>query len=405
MELRKWWEDKLGATRVAGAEIVLQGGALSLSYAVVEKKGSKLGITVSGSAGSLEGLDVLCGMPACISISGKGIIHKRVSCNEDKDTAVLLHKVLPNAMPGDFYVQHTQPLNGHAIVSVARKAMIDELLGGFGKNKMEVVACSFGPFGIGSILPAMNLNETVAEELRLPGHTITIVDGQVENYVPADNNESITYIKVGDDDINASLIVAFSAAAGYFTGNELSAGIDSVSEQAEEYRQKKIFRLAGAGLLIFLFALLLGNYLVFDHYWTKKQELEAKVSSSQGALQEYEKLKMEYDEKMKFLYGSGLLDASRSSFYADRIAADIPAGIQLTEMSINPRVKQAGDENSMIFETKLVHIQGSCRQSSELNEWIKAIRKKEWVSNVELINYKQGKPDPAGEFIIDIKVK
>ena len=128
-------------------------------------------------------------------------------------------------------------------------------------------------------------------------------------------------------------------------------------------------------------------------------------AGNQDALQKYARLSSEYEEKMAFLKSSGLLETSRSSFYADRIAVDMPSSIQLTEMNINPRVKQSADEDAMMFKAKEMHIQGNCRQSNELNEWIKLVRKKDWVSEVELLNYKQGKGDAVGTFIIGIKTR
>ena len=402
MSWRSLLENKLKGARAAGVGIDLKGRAMELSYVLLEKKSSKLNVSSSGRAAVLAELKIPPGTPLRISINGKGIIHKRIAYTEDLGIPALLQKMLPNAKIEEFYVQHTQPVNGHVMVSVARKDSIDELLQEFKKNKLEVTSCTFGPFCISSILPLMKFSAALAEEIYLPGHTITIVDRQIDNYSSSENIDP-SPIEMAGENLEPSLVIPFAAAAGHFIGSDLSISIEHTSAQAEEYRQKKIFQLAGAGLLALLFAVLLTNYFVFDHYWKKKRSYEAQYSGNQDALQKYSKLQAEYDEKMTFLQSSGLLEASRASFYADRIAIDIPASIQLTEMNICPLMKQASEQDALHFRAKEIQVQGNCRQSNQLNEWIKTIKKKDWVSEVELLNYKQGKGDAVGTFIIGMK--
>lgn len=402
MTIRGWWEDKLRGTRAAGAVVQL-GASVTCSFAVIEKKNSKLEIISKGSSPSIEEITIPAGTPLSISISGKGILHKRTGWTEGMSEAALLQKVLPNARPQDFYVQHTSPVNDHVIVSVARRSSIDEVLAAFTKNKYQVVSCTLGPFCISSIIPALGLDGIVSEQLCLPGHTITITDGQVDDHIISGNHDAAP-LRIGNEDIEPWFIIPFAAATGYFTGNDIAGEISSVSEQAEEWKQKRKFRLSGIALITFLFTVLLANYLVFDHYWKRKQALAVEVSLNDGALGKYTELKKQYDEKMEFLRSTGLLKTSRASFYADRLAMDIPPVIQLTEMNIDPLIKSA-DDDDLEFEPGAIRVAGSCRQSNELNEWIKIIRKKDWVSNVELINYKQGKNDPAGEFIINVTVR
>jgi hypothetical protein len=404
MSLRSRWESKLKGSRAAGIEMVLQGGAFRISYVLLEKKGSKLDIASSGNIDEAGGIKLPAGTPVSVSISGKGIIHKKVSFTEDLDAEALLHKALPNAKINEFYIQQTQPVNGHMIVSAARRSIIDEVLAGLQKSKLNVVSCTLGPFCISSILSLMETGTLITGEVRVPGHTIIVEEGKPVNYATEENTGALP-AEVGGEQISASILVAFAAAASYFMGQGLTVNISSISAQAGELRQKNIFRLASAGLLAFLFTLLLTNYLVFDHYWQKKQSYEAQNAGNQDALKKHAKLRSEYDEKMKFLESSGLLETSRSSFYADRIGIDLPSAIHLLEMNINPREKQPADEDALKFKAKEIHIQGNCRHSSELNEWIKLLKKKEWVSGVELLNYKQGKGDTYGTFSVGIKIK
>lgn len=399
MNLRGWWEDKLKGNCAAGIEIQLHGSVLRIHWVLLAKKRSKLEITASGAAGAISEIQLPPGTPAALSISGKGIIHKKVSHKQEMDAASLLPKVLPNARPAEFYVQWTEPVSHSAIVSVARRSSIDELLNEFKKIKLDIVSCTLGPFCIASILPAANERE----EIRLPGHTISISEGQVESYMSEENKEAAPVL-VDSELAEASLVIPLAAGTEYFTGYSANIDIPHVAEVKDNFRQKKIFRFTGAGLLIILLTTLLINYFLFDHYWKKKQALEAATSANAGAWQKYTALKAAYDEKISFLQGTGLLDASRASFYADRIAKGVPGTIQLSEMNINPCVK-TDRENMMQFETDNIRLSGYCKRSDELNEWMKQLGKKDWIHKVELINYTQGKADPSGTFTINIKMR
>ena len=404
MRLKEKWERVLEGSRAAGVEIALKGSESKLSFVLLEKKRSKLEITASGTAAQVSEITMPAGTPVCISISGKGLIHKRVAFPERQDETSLLQKVLPNANISDFYVQHTEPVNDHLFVSVVRKSVVDDLLKEFARHKLEVVKCTLGPFSISALLPAMKLSSMVAEELLLPGHTLTLVDGRIDNYSTGSGIEAAS-LRIGDENIKGELALPFASAMTYFTSNEISISIPQVDEQGAEFRQKKIFQKSGAAILVFFFALLLSNYFVFNHYWEKKQKFESQISVNQGALQKYNQLKAEFDEKQKFLAETGLLESSRSSYYADQVAIDLPAAIQLTELNIQPRIKKAAEENAMLFQSKTIRVSGTCKRSNELNEWINTIKKKSWVSEVQLLNYKQEKNDPAGAFTLEMKVK
>ena len=49
-------------------------------------------------------------------------------------------------------------------------------------------------------------------------------------------------------------------------------------------------------------------------------------------------------------------------------------------------------------------VKGSCKKSTELNEWIRSIKKMDWVSEVAVINYQQDNLKDLGEFEIKITI-
>lgn len=393
----------LEADRAAGAEVVLGAGEPVVSFALLEKKRSRVSISSSQSGRALNDLTIPAGAPLCISVSGKGIIHKKVFASGEENEAFLLQKILPNANPNDFYIQCVPAANDHVFISVARKNVIDDLLKELASKKLEVISCTFGPFAIAVILPAMQLSSMVSQNILLPGHNLTIGGTEIENYAPS-LEPGMTSIRAGEENLRADIAIAYASAISYFTGSEIKVDIPAIRVQADELRQKTIFKKSGAAMLVFFFALLLTNYFAFDHYWKKKQKFESQISVNQGTLQKYNELKASYDEKRKFLEETGLLRSSRSSFYADQVALDIPEAILLTDLTIQPKIK-GPDERVVQFDPNTIHVSGTCKRSNELNDWIKLIKNKSWVSEVSLVNYKQDKNDPTGAFTLELTIK
>jgi Tfp pilus assembly protein PilN len=139
----------------------------------------------------------------------------------------------------------------------------------------------------------------------------------------------------------------------------------------------------------------------------KGNALSSELLMNQSAINRYDTLKKEYSRKKDFLEANGLLESSQTSFYADRLASELPSSIQWNDLLIHPiRKKDQSDEsNSLFFENKLIRISGKCARNTELNEWMKKTKKKDWISNVTLLDYKQENATDAGKFIIEIRLK
>ena len=100
----------------------------------------------------------------------------------------------------------------------------------------------------------------------------------------------------------------------------------------------------------------------------------------------------------------GILDASRTSYYSDQIAATVPTSIQLTELSINPLEKKLRKgEQEMVFQTNLIQVSGRAKRSTHLNNWIKTLKKYDWIKSVSILNYTQDNARVSGEFNIAIE--
>lgn len=391
-------------SQVAGIDIYI-GPDGQFIYNVVVLKQSKNALALVKQQSGVKSIDELKGIvntktPLSIVINGKGILHKKIEVSENDTAIILLGKVLPNAKAEDFLLFRYSIDENQAFVSVIRKNVLDPIIEQLHKAGFDVINIALGPFVVAQLLPLMDnkSNSVVTEYFSLQAEENRVIDFKVTE------KSAEVMIKVGSDMISNHLLIAFSASFIEFIGTTES-DIPTVNVLRNTYKSKRIFKLAGTSLLVFFIGVLSINSFTLDHYSKRAKDLNSQVSVSRGMLQNLEKLKTELSEKSTFMNKMGLLQPGRTSFFADRIAEIIPASIQLKEMSINPLVKNPNDDKDIAFNVNSIIIKGDCKKNTELNEWIKQLKRFDWVSDVTLINFTQDKEKNAGIFNMELKIK
>lgn len=393
----------------AGIEIVLlASGEYEINAVVVKNK--KQSLVTEKQVSKLKSIKELAGVidpkaALVIILNGKGIIHRKVGFSESDSSSSLLNKVLPNANSTDFCIQRSFVDEQHVFVSIIRSEILNLILEELKENKfVNVAGCLLGPFVLKDLIVQM---EHLVGQLNVPGYSIEIRDKQIVDIAISSENTFETLV-IGGEAIAPEYLIPFGGAVSFFTGQETGIeNSDLLVYLKDEYKEKQKFELAGWTLLLFCFTILGVNYFLFSNYWNKNNDMNAQLSLNQSAIEQCDTLKEEYAIKKNFLEQNGLLENSRTSFYADRLAESLPASIHWTEVVIHPaKRRQAGEEETiLLFEKKIISITGKCQKSTELNDWMKEIKKKEWIADVGLLNYTQDKRMEEGIFSIQIKLR
>lgn len=409
---KPWGENMFKSKAAAGLEVILlPDGNYQLHLVILKKEKSTLQTETQREALSsfTEAQQLIDPKtPLILIINGKGIVHRKVSSSENDTPASLLNKLLPNALVEDFVIQKTVASTTEVFVSVIRLNVLTDLVQELIKNKLtNITACFLGPFVTTTLLPLLSNDLISNEQLAIGNFRLQIREQQItaiENTADAENGQ----LRIGNDLLPQQLAIAFAGALSYFTGNTADV-FNSVllNELKEEFRQKQKFELRGWTILVAAFAILIINYLFFNNYWSKNKEMNTQLELTQVALQRYDKLKIEFDQKKQFLEQNGLLENSRTSYYADQLSKELPASLQFTGLEIHPlkKKKTGEDDKGFLFENKSIRVSGNCLRTTDLNEWMKTIKKQSWVEDVVLSNYRQDNARENGFFLIEIKLK
>lgn len=406
------FENILKNKTVAGLEIIAGTGSnYRVNSVVLSKKKSELKIEEKHE--NCSTLEEAVGKnnlnnPFVVLLNGRGIIHRKIAVTENDTTTSLLHKILPNANAEEFALQQTAVNANESFVSVIRIKQLNEIVEMLQKaGIVNIAACFLGPFVVSNIIPLLG-EQVQLGKLTFSNYTLSLDGTQISDIVTAETYPDNERMRLNNEYISSLLLLPFAAGISYYTG--LATGIENaenINTLKQNYQLKQKIEITGKAALIGAFAILLFNYFVFDYYWQKSKQLDAVFELNQSALQQYEKLKAEFENKKILFQQNGLLESSRTSFYADKLAAELPAGIQWTDLNMNPvkKVQNAEQEDLLVFENNTITIAGKCRRSADLNDWIKTVKSYSWVINTSLIDYKQDNANESGSFLIKIELK
>jgi len=404
------FRELLRSKTAAGVEVIISDNEnFKINLTILHQEKSSIEIkTAQTNIENISNLkqSISSDIPVNLVLNGKGIIHKIVSYEKTDDDNSLLQKVFPNANPNEFYIEKEPSADNNILVSIIRKSVADDILKSFNENEIYIVSASLGPFCVSTIYNLLNGNTSEGNhEINIAHHKLTFIDGKINEFqtnikIPEEK------IPVGNELLDQNSVIPFAAAFQYLYAEieSLPTKAPSIMRNREEFINEKIFKTMGWIVLALFFIILMVNFFLFNSFSVKYTELEQKVFQNKDRLFYFENLKKEVEEKQFFLKKSGLMQPSRTSFFADQLAIDLPKSLQLIDLNINPFEKKAGKNKGITFMKNSIIIAGTCKKSTELNEWIKILKDYSWVNEASIINYAKTSANKPGEFKMEILI-
>lgn len=387
-------------TRAAGIEMQLTGNSyFKANVSIVRKSGSDISLVKSfRRLVSYESVkDVIpASLPVALTIDGKGIIYKKVKYEPGSS---LLNYLLPNAQEKDFYVFKYPSTGGMTYLAAIRKDLLNDILNEFKKNGILVVHIDIGPFPVNNILQSLDYQSHLKiSHYRIEGDKlISSIERNTKEYA------GFNY-KLGTENLDSLSVISFSTGINHFIRGLDSIELDESRWRYKEYLYGKLIKTAGMLFLSLLFFGLMINYYYFDRFNNQHNHLSFQLSQNKNLIAKIDTLKNELDLKRQFIEKRGYLNATRLSYYSDRIAASVPGSVILSMLEINPSKGKIKPDEEIAFLKNEILIQGTTRKNMVLNAWMRQLKKKTWIHSVRLISYKRKKPDEPGEFKLRVKL-
>lgn len=391
-------------TAIAGVECVQTGGHFYYNLCLLKKEKDSAKIVLQKQQiPSIEQLKEHLeeDTPIFLAANIKGMLHRQLDY-QPKDDAETLNAVFPSAQATDFYVQ-TVPSHDNYFATVVRKDSIDRLIQQLLEADLWVVNVFLGSFWIAEILPLLSSVTAIQSSQLL----LTIEEQSLTGFSKS-TNEGKAVFMIGDEQVHEPVLLALSMAfLGITQATIQGISTENIQQQQQNFYYKKLLHYSGLLALAVFFIALLINYLLFDYYNQQRQELQIEVSQQQSLLEKRDSLAKKYAEKSALLGDQLYLGASKTSYYADQLAATLPSTLRLTSLVLFPEIKanqfSSGEELPRYDNQKII-IKGTCQASVFYNNWKQAVEELRWVKSIHNMSY-QNAPNGQGIFELAIQVQ
>lgn len=390
----------------AGIECLQKEGELYYHLCILkkEKNSAKIVLQKEQIASLVDLKEILNddAIPIFLAINIKGILNRILNyIPNSKEEA--LKAVFPSAKEADFYWQQIEQ-DQRALVSVIRRDSVQKLLKEFEAAGLWVVNVFVGPFWIEEILPIL---PSYTQRIQV-GEQALIIEGQQIINLEKNSAAAQELFSVGDDRVSESLLLALAMSFIALTQpNAEGIKADFVQQQQVDFYYKKLFHYTALLALGFFFTTLLVNYLLFEHYNAQQQGLKIEVSQQQSLLNQRDSLEKKYNDKRALLGDQLNLGQSKSSYYADQLAATLPSTLQLSKLILFPEIKEEGYQTEEVlprYDNQTIIVEGQCQASVFYNNWKRSLEELDWVASIHNLSYQNNK-NGYGIFKLKITLK
>jgi len=388
---KKFW---LGQN-VLGIKIILDGsGILSSNIVHVKKNRSELEIEESWSFKKLEiPKEVKRTYPCSVVLIGSGIVHKKAKIGEN------ISDHFPDFNNSQFYIQKL-PFEGGYMISLIRKKRLDEIIEQLQQNGFAIAGVSLGSL---PVLHFATLFKSNYQPVIIDGFMYSITNGVIYNIARSKEEQSKVYIN--DTHFDAEIISPYIVALSYFIKGG-QCGFSDWQDNNKEVFYRRIIKLTGIVVLSLFFTMLLANYFVFDSYSNKLAQMEQTFQINQSSLREFNSLEKDLEYKKSLFNRFYSIRDRDFSLFADRIFANVPDGIVLTEwwMSAQEDNKSKKQNEAIEYLYGIVKISGEAKTDQDFDLFVKKLNNNKYIQRVTIVEFSQPINNKNGLFIISVDI-
>lgn len=325
--------------------------------------------------------------PLALTITGKGLLIKKTTRLEHVTEQGLQH-LFPQMRLSEFYVQHF-PTGANSFIAIIRKEIVDAIITAFKVRHVDILMLSLGPFVVDQVIPQVN---SYGEQLKFDGHNIHFdADKNWLEYSFAINTGAEFPLKIDMENMPEKYLVAYAAAFQLILHNQLNV-IEVVQAEIKqnltEFFAKERFKKHGMQLLLFFFALLMINFLVFNYYNSGNQDLMNKAGQKSYVFENRQKLEEDVKIKERMVQKLGWNKGYAYAYLCDQIGQTLPKEIKLEEMQINSLYGTgSGFLKAPLLDNGSMRLKGQTSSIYAVNNWIYSLKEKQWVKEVKLEKY------------------
>lgn len=334
--------------------------------------------------------------PTILSIQGTGIV-QRIFQGTYSD----IQQNIPNINSEEYLIELEDTKGDSKLVVLARKDHIDSILNEPSLMPFPIHDISLGLTHICKFLSLFS-KETISFEI--DGNTLVLFENKIQELQKNKLPEKTNYFFAGKSRTSFE-IVALSAGLNYFTNKQWNGfQIRNIAAQIKEYTAHKFSMIILYYLGAALFFMLLINFLVFDFYQKKRETLELESDGVEMIQKEINQLQSDLNAKKQFIEKNNVPENFAFAFYADRIAACVDLGIELSELSVCPIVGKAKEDKAIAFQSRILKLKGTAPNSTSYSALLEKVKNSLWTKKLNKQVYSFNNEKEKSDFEIEIEL-
>jgi len=318
---------------------------------------------------------------AFLIINDGNVFTKRIESPQTDDLK-LVYMAFPNINVEDIFYEIIRQGPTY-FVAICRKDHVDDLISKYQSSGISVNNVSFGNSLISSVSAFMDKDNIMTSNavIQMKDNDILSIEGK-------------EYDKAENYDVNGLRTTSKGLLS---LSGALTAVIDNYAPQTNfehqrqllvnDFKQTRFFTQFLKFGLVFLFGLLMVNFLFFSHYYGKVNTLQQTSQVNQITKKQVLELNAEVDKKQKMVDDMLKSGTSKSSFYTNAIVQSLPKTILLAGLNYQPLLKQIKEGQLISIDTNVLLISGESSNSNLFSAWISDLDKNAWVSKVDILDY------------------
>lgn len=373
--------ERLKRKRFLGLEKYENSGAISWNWTLFEQLEGTLDIVEEGITSNLDKSfsDRFKGIGVVLIINTEEVISKLIPNELIAKPEQVLGRFFPNLNPKAYWYSINQT-GDNMFLHLAKEETVYYTIQELGILQKQLIHVSLGKESIVSIAPFMEQGKHAIGNYELT------LSSQGISEILSNTNPQQSFELAGLSLQKTSLFPFSAILQEIGTSKPTSNFEDQNSGYKANFKLAKKFQKVGQAALVFFFLLLLGNFLLFNHYFDKVESLNGEIVANKdqalAMAKDQEQLEA-LETQVRLIQQNG---NSSASFYLDRIAAELPGSIQLTRFTYQPLITPPRQEKPLALDTEKLQMAGVSKNDSIYAEWLTDLEKLPWIRQVETLN-------------------
>lgn len=334
--------------------------------------------------------------PLFLCFNNDSILTKQLSNPSISAEAALVNEAFPNIEIKTFYWEIIQKAK-NSVVSISRKEFVDSVLLKLSQIKLIPFQISLGISGIEEIL-----QYTDVELLYLNSQNLKLNNGDIIEIESDIDNQEVFY-KISELKLSNFNLLILGQILSHLNGSKRFTNFSDQNKKLNSnVKNERIFDVVGKFALAFFAILLLVNFIFYNHYFSKVNDLQTNLLASDSQKENLIKLENTIKIKQEKINTISNSSNSKSTYYLDIIAQSIPKSILLNRLDYQPLTKNIQNNKPIFIDKKIIILSGLSNDNNEFSKWIEILEKNDWIASIETLDF-DFVNDSSSEFSIEIK--